>query len=39
VTRVKVLRVYVTMLVNRGRYLASHSRHAQAIDALGKPCH
>jgi len=33
VARVKVLPVYVTMLVNRGRYLASHARHEQAIEA------
>jgi hypothetical protein len=33
VVRVKVLPVYVTMLVNRGRYLATHSRHAEAIEA------
>jgi hypothetical protein len=31
VVRRKVLPVYVTMLVNRGRYLASHARHEDAI--------
>jgi hypothetical protein len=34
VVRVKVLPAYVAMLVNRGRYLAAHGRHAQAIEAF-----
>ncbi|HLG16740.1 MAG TPA: DUF2723 domain-containing protein [Blastocatellia bacterium] len=32
VVRRKVLPVYVDMLVNRGRYLAAHDRHARAIE-------
>lgn len=34
VVKVKVLPVYVNMLYNRGRYLASHGRHEQAIEAF-----
>jgi tetratricopeptide (TPR) repeat protein len=30
----KVFPVYVTMLINRGRYFASFGRHAEAIDAF-----
>jgi hypothetical protein len=33
VVRIKVLPVYVTMLYNRGRYLALHGEHAEAITA------
>jgi tetratricopeptide (TPR) repeat protein len=32
--KVKVLPVYATMFYNRGRYLASGSRHDQAIEAF-----
>lgn len=34
VVKLKVLPVYVTMLYNRGRYLAVNGRHEQAIDAF-----
>ncbi|MEK6284657.1 MAG: DUF2723 domain-containing protein [Acidobacteriota bacterium] len=34
VVKVKVLPVYVTMLYNRGRYLAANGRHEQAIEAF-----
>jgi tetratricopeptide (TPR) repeat protein len=34
VVKVKVLPVYVTMLYNRGRYLAANGRHAQAIESF-----
>lgn len=34
VVRVKVFPAYTTMLVNRGRYLASFNRHEPAIDAF-----
>jgi tetratricopeptide (TPR) repeat protein len=33
VVRVKVFPVYVSMLYNRGRYLALHGRHAEAVAA------
>jgi tetratricopeptide (TPR) repeat protein len=36
VVKVKVLPVYATMYYNRGRYLASASRHDQAIEAFKK---
>ena len=34
VVKVKVLPVYVTMLYNRGRYLAANGRHEQAIESF-----
>jgi tetratricopeptide (TPR) repeat protein len=34
VFKLKVLPVYVTMLYNRGRYLAVNNRHEQAIDSF-----
>lgn len=34
VVKLKVLPVYVTMLYNRGRYLAANARHEQAIEAF-----
>ena len=34
VVKVKVLPVYVTMFYNRGRYLAAHGRHDQAIESF-----
>ena len=33
VVKLKVLPVYVTMIYNRGRYLAAHGRHEQAIES------
>jgi len=29
-----VMPVYLNMLVNRGRYLAAHNRHEQAIESF-----
>jgi tetratricopeptide (TPR) repeat protein len=34
VVKLKVLPVYVTMLYNRGRYLAANGRHEQAIESF-----
>ncbi|HSE36675.1 MAG TPA: DUF2723 domain-containing protein, partial [Blastocatellia bacterium] len=34
VVTIKVVPVYVTMLYNRGRYLAAYGRHEQAIEAF-----
>jgi tetratricopeptide (TPR) repeat protein len=34
VVKLKVLPVYATMCYNRGRYLAAHGRHEQAIEAF-----
>ena len=34
VVKIKVLPVYTTMLLNRGRYLALFGQHARAIDAF-----
>lgn len=34
VVKLKVLPVYVTMLYNRGRYLAVNNYHEQAIDSF-----
>jgi tetratricopeptide (TPR) repeat protein len=34
VVSIKVLPAYTTMLVNRGRYLASFNRHERAISAF-----
>ncbi|HEV8485545.1 MAG TPA: DUF2723 domain-containing protein, partial [Blastocatellia bacterium] len=36
VVSIKVLPVYLSMLVNRGRYLAAFGRHEQAIQALNQ---
>jgi hypothetical protein len=32
VVRIKVLPVYLSMLVNRGRYLAAHGKHQRAVE-------
>jgi tetratricopeptide (TPR) repeat protein len=34
VVKIKVLPVYTTMLLNRGRYLALSGQHARAVDAF-----
>jgi tetratricopeptide (TPR) repeat protein len=34
VVKLKVLPVYVTMLYNRGRYLAVNGHHEEAIDSF-----
>ena len=34
VVKLKVLPVYLTMLYNRGRYLAANGRHEQAIESF-----
>ncbi|MFY9569959.1 MAG: tetratricopeptide repeat protein, partial [Blastocatellia bacterium] len=36
VVKLKVLPVYVTMLYNRGRYLAANGRHEQAIESFNR---
>ncbi|HXG63840.1 MAG TPA: tetratricopeptide repeat protein, partial [Blastocatellia bacterium] len=36
VVRLKVFPVYVSMLINRGRYLAAHKHHEQAVEAYNQ---